>query len=90
MITGSQEFGGSVSVVAAVLRRVVRNRTGDRTFSPDDRLSDLQVTSLELMQVIVEIEKVLGVDLPDDALSLETFESISSLAAVVDANRDGR
>jgi acyl carrier protein len=51
--------------------------------TPDTMLSDLGFDSVALVQLVVQLEEALGVDLPEDALSAETFESVGSLWLVV-------
>lgn len=43
------------------------------------------MTSFQLMQVLIAVERAFAVELPDSALRLETFESAGSIAAVVDS-----
>ncbi|MEV6923814.1 acyl carrier protein [Dactylosporangium sp. NPDC051485] len=54
---------------------------------PTDRLADYGLTdSLQLVQLVVHLEEALGTDLPDEALTVETFETIGTLWGVVSAH----
>jgi acyl carrier protein len=39
--------------------------------------------SLQLVQLIVQIEEAFEIDLPDEALTADTFESVDSLWSVL-------
>lgn len=52
----------------------------DRPLRPADRLAELGLRdSLMLIQLIVQLEEGFQVDLPEETLTSETFESVDSL-----------
>lgn len=51
-----------------------------------DDLAALGLDSMGVVQLLAELEDVLGVELPDEALTEETFATVGSLWAVVDAH----
>ncbi len=47
---------------------------------PTDRLADLGLSdSVALVQLIVQLEEAFHLDLPDELLTADTFESVDSL-----------
>ncbi|WP_422769351.1 phosphopantetheine-binding protein [Plantactinospora sp. WMMC1484] len=50
---------------------------------PSDSLAELGLDSLNTVALLVEIESALGVIIPDDALTAETFATVGSLWSVV-------
>lgn len=86
----SQTGEETLEIVVRILRKVLKDLPDDHVITPDDRLADLQVTSLQLMQIIAMVEQTLDVEFPDSAFDLATFESASSLTAVVDSLVLGR
>lgn len=84
-MTMSPDEKQSTTALVTILRKVLRELPGGPGITAHDELLALGVSSLQLMQIVVEIEKGLGVEFPDAALALENFESVASLAAVVDS-----
>ncbi|MFF4501674.1 acyl carrier protein [Streptomyces sp. NPDC001401] len=80
----------SLEIVVRILRKVLKNLPADHVITQEDRFADLHVTSLQLMQIIAAVEQTLDVEFPDSAFDLATFESVSSLTAVVDSLVLGR
>ncbi len=61
--------------------QVLPVRTAD--VAATDDLFDLGLTSLSLVTLLVALEEVLGVVLPDDLLQRESFRTIASIQATV-------
>ena len=57
---------------------------------PADRLIDLGLDSLLLLQLVVQIEEQFRINLPDEALTAETFESVDSLWTTISDLLDAR
>ncbi|MGF1425329.1 phosphopantetheine-binding protein [Kitasatospora sp. LaBMicrA B282] len=79
-----------VAALARILRKVLSHLPDGHQLTADDRLEDLGVTSFQLMQLIAAAEQEFDIEFPDSALSLATFESVGSVALVVDALATGR
>jgi acyl carrier protein len=63
----------------ALLRTNIGRNAPDR-LSPTDRLVDLGLgNSLLLVQLIVQIEETFQIDMPDEILTADAFESVDSL-----------
>lgn len=50
---------------------------------PSTNLLDLGLDSLNTVELLVRLEEALGIQLPDEELTAETFESVGSLWAVL-------
>jgi acyl carrier protein len=59
-------------------------KTGDLTAADD--LAALGLDSMGVVQLLAELEDAFGVELPDEALTEETFASVGSLWAAVAAH----
>ncbi|WBB53723.1 phosphopantetheine-binding protein [Verrucosispora sp. WMMD573] len=64
--------------------------TSTQEISPDDRLADLGLNSLLLVQLVVQIEEEFGINMPDETLTEETFHSVDTLWSTVSAVRQSR
>ncbi|MBO4204631.1 acyl carrier protein [Micromonospora echinofusca] len=71
----------------AVLRRRLRNLPAETPLDPTAPLTDLGLDSMEAVELVFDIEDELGVALPDDTLTGDTFATARSLGAVVDRVR---
>ncbi|MFI7131032.1 phosphopantetheine-binding protein [Nonomuraea sp. NPDC050153] len=56
---------------------------GPRQQLPQQRLWENGMTSLSSVRLLLLVEEEFDVELPDEALTRTTFESVGSLAAVV-------
>ncbi len=54
--------------------------------SAADDLAALGLDSMGVVQLLAELEDAFGVELPDEALTEETFETVGSLWSAVDAH----
>jgi acyl carrier protein len=73
------------SVLAATLQ------VGDRAaaWTNDTRLLGAipELDSMAVVTVLTELEERLGIDVPDDEISAETFETLGALVAFVESKR---
>ncbi len=60
---------------------------GGADLSPESRLFDLGLDSMQAVELLFAIEDAYGVELPDDKLNDATFETLGSLWTVVDGLR---
>ena len=69
-----------------VLRRRLAYLPPDASLSSDVPLKDLGLDSMQAVELIFDIEDELGVALPDEAMTAQTFETAASLwSAVLEA-----
>ncbi len=79
-------FPGEVSPaerVAALVRRMLAERSISRAFSPQDDLREVGLTSLDMVNLVLAIEAELAVAIPERAITPANFRSVSSIAALV-------
>jgi len=65
----------------AVLRPHLRFLDPGATIAPDEPLGDLGLDSMAAINLLLDLETTFGVQIPDDLLSAETFETLASLEA---------
>jgi acyl carrier protein len=59
----------------------------DRAIEPDDFLPDLGLDSVRTVEVFVALEDALGLRFPDEALSIENFDSVRHMLRLVNQVR---
>lgn len=52
---------------------------GDREITPDARLHDLGLDSMQAVELLFAVEDTFGIQLPDDKLTDSTFETAGAL-----------
>jgi acyl carrier protein len=67
-------------LVEVLALKVVPSEIGDNQPLFEGRLG---VDSIAALEILAEIEKRFGIDLPDDAIDLAMFESVASMAETV-------
>jgi acyl carrier protein len=72
-----------LAVVTGLLSRHLEPEAVGALADPDVQLATLGVTSLRLIEFIVELETEIGRELPPEALDRETFRSPRSITAAV-------
>ena len=72
------------------LERFIAGELLEERYDGRDPLAARVVDSLGIEQIVTYIEEEFGVRLTDEDLVEESFESLSSLAAVVDTRRAAR
>jgi acyl carrier protein len=71
------------------LRRFIVDELTDGLHDGRDPLASGTVDSLGLEQLVDYVEQELGVELDDEEMIMENFESIPVFAALVDSKRAG-
>lgn len=69
------------------LRALVRNHLPAGHPGLADPTAPLELESLAMVKLLVDVEEVLSISFPDEALRSETFATLQALAAVVDRLR---
>lgn len=64
---------------------LIADHFGVHELNPSDTLADLGADALDCIEMLIEIDERLGVDLPDDAIGLET--AVSEIVEMVGAAR---
>ncbi len=52
-----------------------------------DLIDDLGMDSITFISVVVEIESVFGIIVPDDMLMIENFRNVDAIIRIVEANK---
>lgn len=73
------------SIFEAVLRKRLKYLAADAEIPDDAQLKDLGLDSMEAVELLLDLEDELGIVLPDEAMTAETFATASSLRAAVEA-----
>ncbi len=72
----------------AVLRPRLTYLADDAELSPDASLRELGLDSMQAVELVFDLEDALDVQLPDEAMTAETFETAASLWTALTAARD--
>jgi acyl carrier protein len=74
--------------VTGLVRRILASRAIDRSFSADDDLREVGLTSLDMVNLVLAVESELGVTIPERDITPANFRSVSSIEALVTALRN--
>lgn len=66
-----------------VLRRHLKHLPAGRELLPDDSLKKLGLDSMQAVELLFDLEDELGVTLPDDVMTGDTFATPRSLHDVI-------
>ena len=73
--------------VTAVVRRLLADRSITRTFTAQDDLRDVGLTSLDMVNLVLAIESELGVAIPETDITPANFRSVATIEALVEGLR---
>jgi len=73
--------------VAALVRRILAERSIERPFSADDDLREIGLTSLDMVNLVLAVESELAVSIPERDITPANFRSVTSIEALVTALR---
>ena len=85
---GATDAVGTVGGWTADYEKTLRPHLPDATdtlLRADDRLPDLGLDSLEIVQLLLDLETLYAVTVPDELLSADTFATVGSLWTVISA-----
>lgn len=74
--------------VTGLVSRMLADRAIDRSFSVDDDLREVGLTSLDMVNLVLAVESELAVGIPERDITPANFRSVSSIAALVAALRN--
>jgi acyl carrier protein len=66
-----------------IVRRLLRERAIERTFTVDDNLRDIGLTSLDMTNLVLSVEGELSIRIPDNAITPANFTSVTAIAGLV-------
>lgn len=69
--------------VAALVQKILAKRAIDRAVSYDDALTDVGLSSLDMVNLMLAVEAEFDVKIPDSNMTPENFRSVARIAALV-------
>ncbi len=77
----------STERVAAVVRRLLADRSIARAFTAQDDLRDVGLTSLDMVNLVLAVECELAVSIPEAEITPANFRSVAAIEALVEGLR---
>ena len=77
----------STERVAAVVRRLLADRSIVRSFTAQDDLRDVGLTSLDMVNLVLAVESALEVSIPEGEITPANFRSVATIDALVQGLR---
>jgi acyl carrier protein len=71
--------------IAAIVHRLLRDRSVDREFGFEDNLRDIGLTSLDMTSLVF-----FAIEIPDHAITPANFTSVASISDLVRSLRPGQ
>ncbi|WP_328611220.1 phosphopantetheine-binding protein [Amycolatopsis sp. NBC_00345] len=71
------------AVLEKVIRRHLKNLPEDQELAPEASLKELGLDSMKAVELLFDLEDELGIALPDNAMTRETFATPASLKQVL-------
>jgi acyl carrier protein len=69
--------------VVTVVQRLVDERAITRPFSTDDTLTEVGLTSLDAVKLVLLVEDEFGIEIPLSELTVANFRSIATISRLV-------
>jgi acyl carrier protein len=69
--------------IVEIVHRLLKERAIERTFTVDDNLRDVGLTSLDLTNLVLSVEGELAVRIPDNAITPTNFTCVAAIAGLV-------
>jgi acyl carrier protein len=73
----------STERVAAVVRRLLADRSITRSFAAHEDLRDVGLTSLDMVNLVLAVESALAVAIPEAEITPANFRSVATIDALV-------
>ncbi len=97
IISHMAEISHTAEIEPALLEHIKTILRRDLKLGPDIAISDdmmffggdVDLDSLDMLLLVTSIEKEFGIKVPSEAVGKEVFESVTTLARYVQANRNG-
>jgi acyl carrier protein len=77
----------STERVAAVVRRLLADRSITRAFTAQDDLREVGLTSLDMVNLVLAVESELAVSIPEAEITPANFRSVATIEALVEGLR---
>jgi acyl carrier protein len=69
--------------IAAIVHRLLCDRSVDREFGSEDNLRDVGLTSLDMTSLVFAVEADFAIEIPDRAITPANFTSVTSIGDLV-------
>jgi acyl carrier protein len=69
--------------ITAVVRRLLGERYITRTFTAQEELRDVGLTSLDMVNLVLAVESELGIAIPEAEITPANFRSVATIEALV-------
>ena len=69
--------------ITAVVRRILAERSITRTFTAQEDLREVGLTSLDMVNLVLAVESELAVSIPEAEITPANFRSVASIEALV-------
>jgi acyl carrier protein len=73
----------STERVAAVVRRLLADRSITRSFTAQEDLRDVGLTSLDMVNLVLAVESELAISIPEAEITPANFRSVAAIDALV-------
>lgn len=73
--------------IAAVVRRLLTDRGVTRSFTAQDDLREVGLTSLDMVNLVLAVEAELAVGIPETEITPANFRSVATIEALVTSLR---
>jgi acyl carrier protein len=69
--------------IAAIVHRLLRDRSIDREFGFEENLRDVGLTSLDMTSLVFAVEGDFSIEIPDRAITPANFTSVASIGRLI-------
>ena len=73
--------------ITMVVRRLLAERSITRTFTAQEDLRDVGLTSLDMVNLVLAVESDLGIAIPEAEITPANFRSVATIEALVEGPR---
>jgi acyl carrier protein len=72
-----------------IVERFLAQRSIDRTLHPEDNLRDAGITSLDMVNIVLQVESACDVTIPDREITPANFRSVAAIDKLITGLRRG-
>jgi acyl carrier protein len=69
--------------IASIVRRLLQERTADRSFQFQDNLLSVGLTSLDMTNLMLSIEEEFSIRIPDGVITPANFKSVETIGRLL-------
>ena len=66
-----------------IVERFLAQRSIDRTLHPEDNLRDVGITSLDMVNIVLQVESACDVTIPDREITPANFRSVAAIDKLI-------